>query len=75
MFFERGEKILPEERINTNAGEKVIQEFLLVLAGPKGILRQEIVYLDRSVGDPNSYALGDKDSMLAEAKRILFRVG
>jgi hypothetical protein len=45
-----------------------------VRAGPKGAFRQEIVYLGRSVGDPILYPPGEKERMLAEAKRLLFEL-
>jgi hypothetical protein len=73
-FLKEARKILSEERVNTDAGGKIIEGLQLILAGPKGTFRQEIVYRGRSVGDPSSYPLGDKDRMLAEAKRLLFEL-
>lgn len=73
--MEEVRKILSEGRINTNADGKIIEGFLLVLAGPIGTPRQEIVYLGRSVGDPNPYSLEDKDRMFAEAKSLFFELG
>ncbi len=68
-------KILSEERVNTDIGGKIILGFQLTLAGPKNTFRQEVVYLGRSVGDPNSYELGEEARMLEQAKRLLCDLG
>jgi hypothetical protein len=73
-FLKETRKILSEERINADFGGKIIGGLQRILAGPKGTFRQEVVYLGRSVGDPITYSLGDKDRMLAEAKRLLFEL-
>jgi hypothetical protein len=74
VFLKEDRKILAEERVNTHVGGKVIGGVQRILAGPKGAFRQEIVYLGRSVGDPILYPPGEKERMLAEAKRLLFEL-
>jgi hypothetical protein len=71
-FLKTDGKILSEERITTGVNGKIFGGVQRILQGTKGTLRQEVVYLGRTLGDPASYPPGEKERMLTEARRLLF---